>query len=283
MAPAPGRQEDHATTTEGGCLRMGHSAVTQSLETGDALSHELSTAALLINYHAWIFREVAPFLGFQLTEIGGGLGTFSDLLLRHHLAGRPNASLDIFEPDPTLFAQLRATCLAQQAELMRADRLRLTNGCFTSKPNAYDSAVLVNVLEHVRDDSDLIQEIYASLHPGGTLVVFSPALPSLYSALDKEVGHFRRYRKAELASLFRHAGFDILKLRYMDAAGIIPWYVINVLAGSCSFNPQLIRMYDRFVVPIMSRLECYGAPLGKNLLIVGRKPSGSLPAKAGTP
>ena len=253
---------------------MGYHAVLEPAEAGDALSHELSTAQLLVHYHAWIFREIRPFLGYQLTEIGGGLGTFSDLLIRQHIASRQDSTLEIFEPAKALFAQLSQKFSAQQGPLLRANRLCLTNGYFLSKPNAYDSAVLINVLEHIQDDFDLIQKIYTSLLPGGTLIVFSPALPALYSALDKQVGHFRRYRKSDLASRFNRAGFNIAKLQYMDTAGIIPWYVINVLGGSCSFNPQLVKMYDRFVVPLMSRIEhSFGAPIGKNLLIVGRKPS----------
>jgi SAM-dependent methyltransferase len=264
---------------------MGHPSVNDAVVAGEALSHELLTAQLLTNYHSWIFREVKPFLGRQLTEIGGGLGTFSELLLRHHVARTSDSSLEIFEPCENLYAQLRAKCLAEHSELMCGNRLRVTNGCFTWQPNGYDSAVLINVLEHVRDDSKLIHTIYASLHPGGTLIVFSPALPCLFSALDQRVGHFRRYRKADLASLFRRAGFDTVRIRYMDVAGILPWYVINTVGGSCSFNPQWIRMYDRFVVPIMSRIERYGAPIGKNLLMVGRKPtrSGSSPGTAETP
>ena len=284
MARAPSSHLRCPAEREGSGVGMGYSALQEPVDTGEALSHELSTAQLLVNYHAWIFRAIQPFLGSQLTEIGGGLGTFSELLIRHHIANRPNSTLEIFEPSKTLFAQLNQKFSAQQGALLRANRLRLTNGYFLSKPHAYDSAVLINVLEHIQDDVDLIKSIYTSLLPGGTLIVFSPALPSLYSALDKQVGHFRRYRKNDLASLFSDAGFTIARVQYMDTAGIIPWYVINVLGGSCSFNPQLVKMYDRFVVPIMSRTEhFFGAPIGKNLLIVGRKPStlASEPLKTG--
>jgi hypothetical protein len=60
---------------------------------GDALRLELSTIESLVNYHKWIYQEVQPFLGDRLTEIGAGLGTFSDLLIRHHITGQPNRTL----------------------------------------------------------------------------------------------------------------------------------------------------------------------------------------------
>lgn len=239
----------------------------------ESLSHELATARLLINYHTWIFQEIQPYLGKNITEIGGGLGTFSDLLIRNHIGMRTDATIEIFEPASQLFPQLRQQYQSQYGDLLRTGRVRLTNTQFVSPSSTYDSVIMINVLEHVEYDRDLIQTIYASLHRRGTLIVFSPALPFLYSALDKQVGHFRRYEKHVLAKLLANAGFTIAKLQYMDIAGIVPWYFINVLGGSCSFNPSLVKAYDSIMVPIMKRVErCCGAPMGKNILIVGRKP-----------
>src|SRR5690349_14524152 len=105
MARAPNSQPRCPAKSEGSRLSMGSSALQEPVNTGEALSHELSTAQLLVNYHDWIFRAVQPFLGDQLTEVGGGLGTFSDLLIRHHVATHHNSTLEIFEPSKTLFAQ----------------------------------------------------------------------------------------------------------------------------------------------------------------------------------
>ena len=244
-----------------------------NLHAETALSHELSTAQLLVNYHGWIFREIQPFLGDHLTEIGGGIGTFSDHLIRRHVSARQNRSIDIFEPADGLFLQLKKHCQSRYEELLCSGRVRLRNERFNSGVITFDSAIMINVLEHIENDRDIIRRIYTCLNPGGILIVFSPALPFLYSPFDKRVGHFRRYRKRELVSMFGASGFAIAKLQYMDVAGVLPWYLINVLAGSCSFNPSLIRVYDRVVVPITRWIErSCGAPVGKNVLIVGRKP-----------
>lgn len=55
----------------------------------EALRLELSTIESLVNYHAWVYREIQPYLGDQLIEIGGGLGTFSDLIVNHHILANP--------------------------------------------------------------------------------------------------------------------------------------------------------------------------------------------------
>lgn len=244
-----------------------------AISSEESLSHELATTRLLKNYHTWIFQEIQPYLGKAITEIGGGLGTFSDILIHNHIATQTDATIEIFEPAGRLFSQLRQQCQTECGNLLQIGRVRLTNTEFPSQVDVYDSAVMINVLEHVADDQGLVQKLYASLRQGGALIVFSPALPFLYSALDKQVGHFRRYDKHVLAKLFTNTGFTIGKLQYMDIAGIVPWYFINVLGGSCSFNPSLVKAYDSIMVPIMKRVErCCGVPMGKNILIVGRKP-----------
>lgn len=50
---------------------------------------------------------------------------------------------------------------------------------------------MINVLEHIQHDQESVRAIYHSLSPGGTFVVYSPALPWLYSPHDKAVGHWR--------------------------------------------------------------------------------------------
>ncbi len=169
---------------------------------------------------------------------------------------------------------LKDTCRSRYAPFLRCGRLTVINGRFESSPARFDTVVLVNVLEHVDRDQELVGEIYASLAPGGAVIIFVPALPSLYSALDRMAGHVRRYRKPQLESLCRSSGFEVVKSTYLDMAGVVPWYVINVIGRARSFNAALARVYDRFVVPVTRWIErrC-GAPVGKNLLVIARKPA----------
>ncbi|MDH5668722.1 MAG: class I SAM-dependent methyltransferase [Nitrospira sp.] len=237
------------------------------------LEKELATVRLLVNYHAWIFSTIQHHLGKRLIEIGGGIGTFSDLLINRHLNTADNRTLEILEPSEQLFEHLSLKYHTRYPDLLRTGRLTLTKRVFTAAPEQYDTVVMINVLEHIEQDQYFADGVFKTLSPGGTFIVFSPALPFLYSELDHRVGHFRRYTKCGLASIFTSSGFHIEQLRYMDMVGIIPWYLINVLAGSCSFNSSLTKIYDRFVVPFTRFAEdSCGAPIGKNLLIVGRKP-----------
>lgn len=236
------------------------------------LAHELQTLRSLTNYHAWIFEELRPFLGTRLVEVGGGVGAFASVLAREHILRHAGASLDIFEPDAALFAELDELMREQHAPLILAGRLRTIQGEFRSSPQQYDTTVLINVLEHIENDGRMLGLIHESLAPQGTLIVYVPALPWLFSQLDRDVGHFRRYNKRQLRRLFESSRFEVVKAIYMDMPGIVPWYLINVLCRSKTINPRLAQLYDRWAVPVIRTLEqCAGVPLGKNILMIGRK------------
>jgi hypothetical protein len=69
----------------------------------------------------------------------------------------------------------------------------------------------------------------------------------------------------------RSAGFEIVKSRYFDIAGIIPWFVFIKLFRS-SVTSGRAGLYDRVVVPLIRRIETYiTPPIGKNVMVVGEK------------
>lgn len=68
----------------------------------------------------------------------------------------------------------------------------------------YDMVMLLDVLEHIADDSAFLQAAADCLRPGGILVVAVPAHPWLFSVYDRKVGHQRRYSKLQLYSLLSH-------------------------------------------------------------------------------
>ncbi|TLY26792.1 MAG: methyltransferase domain-containing protein [Nitrospirae bacterium] len=239
------------------------------------LARDLETLADLQNYHEWIFDETLPFLGTCVAEIGAGLGTITELLVRKHLKGDPGTKLEVFEPAGNLYERLQEKLRSQFPGLIQAGRLKTTKGSLQLSPQRFDTIVLINVLEHIQQDQEFIRVVYRSLVPGGTFIVFVPALPWLYSAFDKAVGHHRRYEKNRLRWLLQAEGFEVIKAKYMDLGGVLPWYMVNVLGKSTAINRRLARMYDRWCVPFTRWVEdqC-GAVIGKNILMVGRKSEG---------
>ena len=129
----------------------------------------------------------------------------------------------------------------------------------------------LNVLEHIEDDASELAKVREALNSNGHLLIFVPALPWLFSDLDRQVGHFRRYMKNNLVELAQQSGFFVVKARYFDFTGILPWYINSVLLKK-SISSSSVLMYDRLVIPVMRILEGFvPLPIGKNLLLVARK------------
>ncbi|HEU0054526.1 MAG TPA: class I SAM-dependent methyltransferase [Longimicrobium sp.] len=235
-------------------------------ETQAAVVYEgrdLEAMSFARNYHRWIVDEIATYLGRAVAEVGAGSGSLSELLL-----GERIERLVAVEPSAEMYPLL-ARRLAGEA------RAETHHGLFAEVAprleGTLDSAVYVNVLEHVEDDLGELRLVHRALRPGGHVVVFVPALQWLYSDFDASIGHHRRYHREPLGNLLRNAGFQVERLHYFDAAGILPWLVFFRLMRR-RLGAGDVGAYDRVAVPLVRAVETrVRPPLGKNLLAIGRK------------
>jgi SAM-dependent methyltransferase len=228
----------------------------------DYTGSELDAMSVAVNYHRWILEEFMPYLGRSVAEVGAGIGSVSRLLLNYAAIDR----LVAFEPSNNMFPHL-------EAELRGERRAAAVNDFFSAKyaQTGFDSVVYINVMEHIADDRQEMATACSALRPNGHVLIFVPALPWLYSEFDRQIGHFRRYTKATLQAAAQKAGLVPVKLRYFDAAGILPWFVNFKLLRRGGVGNS-VAVYDRLVVPPMKRFErLVPPPLGKNLLLVARK------------
>ena len=222
---------------------------------------DLEAMTFALNYHRWIVARFAPYLGDTVAEVGAGSGSVSKLLLQQNVK-----QLFAFEPSDNMYRVL-------VNELRNETRANAVNDFFHPRhgKQRFDAVAYINVLEHIEDDRIELANAFEALKANGHLLLFVPALAWLYSEHDKEIGHFRRYTKSGLASLVEQSGFTIVKARYFDVVGIVPWYVNFVLLRN-SIGGRSVVLYDKVVVPLMRRVETVvPPPIGKNVLLVARK------------
>jgi SAM-dependent methyltransferase len=218
----------------------------------------------LPNYNNWIVSQFASFLHGRTAEVGAGIGTISERLLAHV------QSLDLIEPAPVMAGQLREKFSGEDRVDVFARTLEDWQQAVGR--DEYDGIVLVNVLEHIKDDHAAARGFFRSLKPGGHLMIFVPAMPFLYSKLDYAYGHYRRYTRKNLHECIATAGFEIEKLHFVDLAGVFPWWLLNTVLGKTSFHAPSLRFYDKYVVPVTRSCESLlRPPLGKNLILIARK------------
>lgn len=81
--------------------------------------------------------------------------------------------------------------------------------------NSVDGIILLNVLEHIADDVEAINQIYRILKPEGIVIIEVPAGPNLYDIYDRIMLHFRRYKLSHLNTLLKKKNFRILKKSHL--------------------------------------------------------------------
>jgi SAM-dependent methyltransferase len=80
--------------------------------------------------------------------------------------------------------------------------------------NKYDGAFLLDVIEHIEDDSSFLKAAVDHVKPGGLIVINVPALSLLFSKYDVVAGHKRRYTKKKIEKLLIRAGIRPVSISY---------------------------------------------------------------------
>ena len=106
------------------------------------------------------------------------------------------------------FGNIHAIDIDENAVKLIPDNLvaekKVGDACNIPYPdNSFDVAVAFDVLEHIKDDQKMVDEIHRVLKPGGHFVFTVPAYNALYSDRDKYLNHHRRYNKKMVKKLFK--------------------------------------------------------------------------------
>ncbi len=80
-----------------------------------------------------------------------------------------------------------------------------------------DVILLMDVLEHVEDDTALLRALALAMKPGAHLLITVPADPRLWSPHDVRFAHYRRYVPTTLAALWRDLPVSPLLLSYFNS------------------------------------------------------------------
>lgn len=80
----------------------------------------------------------------------------------------------------------------------------------------FDLICLLDVLEHIQEDTAALARVKRLLKPGGRLLVTAPAYDWLWSAHDSAHHHVRRYTAGMLRQRAEAAGLTICRLGYFN-------------------------------------------------------------------
>jgi SAM-dependent methyltransferase len=241
--------------------RLARRRVPKAWDESDAeLASTLDNLDGARHYAEWIVALMALHVNGRVLEVGAGHGTFTGLLAQFG----PVTATELSDRAVAVLTDRYSSC--DHVTVVHADRL----GDAT-----FDTAVMVNVLEHIPDDVGALRALGDRLSAGGRVIVFTPAFNALYSPFDAAVGHYRRYTKASLRRIVRDADLELVDVRYVNAPGALAWYLVATRLGQRPTEGWLTRLYDRAAVPVVSRVERrVPPPFGQSLFMVARRPGG---------
>ena len=215
------------------------------------------------NYNRWLADLTWPYLGDDPVEVGSGLGGNAALWLANGLA-----RLTVSELDESAVERLRRRFAADgRVEVEQIDLAR-------APAASHSSCVALNVLEHIEDDVAALRGAARLVRPAGAVVMLAPAFPFAAGRFDRTIGHCRRYTRATISRAYESAGLRVDSVRYLNAPGLLAWFVSVRMLGHTPREGTLLRAWDRGVIPIIRQgEERFAPPFGQSVLAVGRTPA----------
>ncbi|HEX8984901.1 MAG TPA: glycosyltransferase [Bryobacteraceae bacterium] len=220
-------------------------------------------------YLSWLARTLRPHVGDSVLEIGAGIG---------NIAGRLMGKRILYvaaEKDPLHLHALRNRFLrTPNVVVQRLDPEAPAD--ITGLEMCFDTVLCVNVLEYMDRPGEVLQSLRAAVRPGGNLIVLVPQGPGLFGALDRGLGHKRRYSAGEMRELLGGAGFAVEKVYDFNKAGAPPWWAYSTVLHSRNINKLVLKAFDK-TVWFWSRIDGLMPWHGLSLIFVARNTGGDAP------
>lgn len=178
-------------------------------------------------------------------DLGGGCGGWITCLQRH----LPDRFTEVALSDSSLRAlELAGSVVGKDIVRYQTDLLRL------GWRERWDTAFLLDVLEHIPADVEVLLQIRQALKPGGLLFVTTPALKCFWSYNDEIVHHVRRYAKRDFARLAEATGLRLLRASYFM------FFLSPLLWLSRLKRPDLANMDKKEIFALVERTHRVPVP-----------------------
>jgi glycosyltransferase involved in cell wall biosynthesis len=214
------------------------------LEPGAAI---LDSLAGTKRFNKWMADTVRPWLGDHVLELGSGIGNMTQHLSR----GRKSYVVSDVDDEP--LARLRVRFRGRPN--LTAHRCDITRPAdFEDFRGRFDTAVCLNVVEHVEDDLLALRNIRSALKPGGRAIILVPHDQAVYGSLDKVLGHYRRYSEEQLRIRMEEAGFEIEQMLHFNRVTRPGWRLNGQILKRESFGRFQLLAFDA-LVPLWRRID----------------------------
>jgi len=146
---------------------------------------------------------------------------------------------------------------------------------------AFDTAVSLNVVEHVEDDVGALRNICGALADRGRAIILVPSGPWLFGSLDEVLGHYRRYTEDQLIDVAVKAGFRVEQFLKFNRPGVLAWWLNGRVLRRKTFGLGQIRLLN-ILTPLFRLVDAW-VPLPPLSFIAILRKAGDDTASSATP
>src|SRR4051812_13680608 len=212
-------------------------------ETGYQILEVIAKAG---KFNHWMFETIFPYSRGNVLEIGSGIGNISRFFIDR------GYSITLSDTDEHYIDQLKKDFPG--TDIVSID---LVHEHFHEKYGhlfqTFDTVIFLNVLEHINNEEQAIENCRRFLKPGGSIVILVPAYSFLFSKMDRELQHYRRYTSKRLSELVSKKKFIVRKVFYFNAMGIFGW-MYGKFFGLHSIPSKEMNLFNK-LVPLAKFLD----------------------------
>jgi len=209
-------------------------------------SHILVSLEKARRFSLWMGKTLVPYVGERVLEIGAGIGTLTDQFIPRELY----LASDI---NPSYLSYLRAYSVGKPyLHVRHIDAGAL--GDFSGLEGRFDTALMINVLEHVLDEQVALRNIRSALMPGGHAVILVPQHPALYGTLDRALDHRERYTPKSLRQGLERAGFRVEQIFDFNRFSVPGWWFNGKILRRKTFSRAQLKVLQ-ISMPVLRRLD----------------------------
>ncbi len=149
--------------------------------------------------------------------------------------------------------------------------------------SAFDAIGAFDVLEHIEEDDIVLQQIHKALKPDGMVFITVPQHRWLWSMVDENACHVRRYGANELHQKFCREGFEIIRSTSFVCTLLPAMYLSRMLQRN-KVDKSMDVMAELRISPALNKIfewilyfELFlirvgiSMPIGGSRLLVARK------------
>ena len=225
-------------------------------------SHILAELERARRFNLWMGETLRPYVGDRVLEIGAGIGSLTDQFI-------PRDSYVASDINPNYLHYLRSYALGKPyLRVMHIDAANPNH--FAGLEGQFDTAIVLNVLEHVTDEQQALRNLLSTLKPDGRAIILVPQHPGLYGSLDRVLEHRERYTAAQLEQSLTDAGFRVEKLFDFNRFSVPGWWFNGKVLRKKRFSRVQLKVLDT-MMPIMKRIDRIWPWSGLSIVAIGVK------------